>query len=256
MKRANKYYIIGLAILALVAISCNTKKQEQIQQTGVLKISTLNVDTNVEVFGKSNTPNSVTKSSEAPHILNITITNKVSGEVVEYYENQTYMPSTVVLNVGSYNVEAKTANIDGQLPGDDSKVGFDQPRYYCSYDFEIREGQIETISLIAKRQTAGVSVAYSALFKDVYPCLREGETYQTTIFSSGSGSIVFSKGESRVAHFVVDSDDMTLEYQLSITRYNENDELTTYVGSRTSLPVEHLPAKIANYNLTIEILGQ
>lgn len=258
----------------MLITSCNnsTYNAEQEPQTGELQLLgfTITTDVDIEQLSKISSSYSgdtnaslVTKSSSddsdddaMEHIFSVTITNLATQEVEIYYNNHTYVPTTIVLESGEYSVVAQTADLNQQIP-DNDEVGFNQPRYYDKQEVTITAGEIQTISMSCKQITAGVTVEYSDMFKTLYPCTIEQEDYYSIISTNYSSEIVFLKDESQTAHFTVHGSDMEFYYQIVVKQYNSSGELEERVGEKHSFPSSAMPVVSAtNYNLTIMVDGQ
>lgn len=206
MKQITKYILNSRSWFYILVVSCTTilascnsvnYDKESDVETGELQILGFAISSNVDVEQLSKAANSsrsndngaslTTKSSsgettttEMEHIFSVTITNLDTQEVELYYNNHTYIPTTIVLESGNYSIVAQTSDVNLQIP-DNDEVGFSQPRYYDQQEVAITAGTIQSISMDCKQITAGVTVNYSDLFKALYPCLDDQEDYYTVI---------------------------------------------------------------------------
>lgn len=253
MKRILLYIAL---VLAAVGCSKPIEVVDQSGETGQLKFESVKIIEQAEELLAPRAPQTRTEADKLLiHILSVTITDKASGQIVEHYADHSTMPATIVLKAGQYTISARTADINGQIPF--GMAGFEQPQYAGTQDVTIVSGELSSIALNCPQATAGVTVAYSDLFQEIYPCAKPSETYRVRVFSSYGGDLVFLKGETRTAHFTVPTADMKLFYQISVDRVNKDGFLETVTGVETQFEESVMPVrKACNYNLTIKVLNQ
>ncbi len=241
--------IITYFIVAVFMTGC--AQIEHSEDGGELRLLGVVVDSSVE--GKQNSGEVVSRTSAEDHIFEVTITDSLSGEVVEHYDNHLDVPSTIVLSAGTYLIEVYSADINSQLPLG-GVVGFEQPQYGASEYFTIVSGSVTPLTLTARMTTVGVTVQYSDLFKRIYPCNEEGEDYHVVVYSSHGDYITFNSSEARTAYFKHNGAAMELLYQVYIKRVGSSgsiEELTT--AEPTSFVSQDICKPATIYDLTVEV---
>lgn len=199
MKHAYILFII------LFFISCTNEEQILTDTaTGYFSISNLSLSCDEEILP-------LTRSVDAALQLQIC----QGEEVIKEYAPGDDLSKRIVLPVGTYTLKAFTPD---QSEAANDEIGI--PVYEVISPFEVREGDIASISLVVPQINVGVSVNVSDEFKANFHNL------SVTITSVSGRSITISDVEtsSLYYYFAIPSDGK-LKY--TVTAYNaDNEEMT------------------------------
>lgn len=173
------FYALLVFLMMIPFVSCQKEDPETGTGKGALHI---NVGLDIQVVERQ----SLLKSTQQTEDFKVVI-YKADGTVAMTFETAMEMPEIIELETGDYYVEAHS---DNDLP-----AAFENPYYYGISDlFTISSNAQESVTVTCQLANTIVSVVYSANITDNFL------DYMTTV-SSVTGSLVFSKAETRLGYF-------------------------------------------------------
>ena len=183
------------AILALSATSCDREKFDYNlgTETTTGKTGTLDLST----FGAI--PNNDTQVMKKAPVSRAVDTGDFTVQIYPTQGNDTLewkyreMPEIVTLNVGDYKLAVFSHEVQ--------PTEWEHPYYYADKAFTIEENRVTQLdTVVCTQQNIGVSVTYTEALKSFM-----GEDCQVTV-TIGSGSLNFTKDETRTGYFRADNE--------------------------------------------------
>ncbi|MDD3038352.1 DUF4493 domain-containing protein [Bacteroides sp.] len=223
MKQTN---IIILTLLVIMFFaSCNSEEQSPTDNTtGYFTISGLSLSSNEEVFP-------LTRSVNASLQLQIS-----QGEIiVKDYAPGDDLSKRIVLPVGDYTLKAFTPD---QTEAIDNESGI--PVYALTSSFEVKEGDITSISLVVPQINVGVNVDVSESFSASFHSV----SVAITSISGRSVTISDLSGSSDFYYFKVPANG---KLQYVFTAYNADEEQMTLTKEITDIDVAR------NYSIRLDL---
>lgn len=138
------------------------------------------------------------------NVSNYSVEISQDDRVVSSYEKYSYVPASVELAAGTYQLKA--------FLGELSPAKFEAPYFAGVSRFLVEANQTTNASVTCSLANTKVSVAYSEDFKEAYPDYSLAMTTAHT-----SEALVFRKEEARSAYFRADTAGQRLDMTLSLT---------------------------------------